>query len=59
MIYCIVGCIDEYGGAAGLLLKSLKSCNHDVRSAVVHNIIFCGGGSMIPGILKKLTYYIT
>jgi actin-related protein len=41
---------DELGGLAGLLLECLKKCSHDVRALVLHNVVFCGGGSMIPGV---------
>ena len=40
---------DEIGGTAGIILECLKSLNSDVRAVVVQNILFCGGGSMIPG----------
>lgn len=43
------GCVDEFGGAVGLLLRSLKACSHDVRAAVADQLIFAGGGAMIPG----------
>lgn len=35
--------IDEAGGASGILLETLKCCNHDVRGLVSLNIIICGG----------------
>lgn len=40
---------DEVGGAAGLLLECLRSCDADIREIVIENIIVCGGGAMIPG----------
>ena len=49
--WLLTGCIDENGGAAGLLLRSLKACSYDVRSSVINNIIFCGGGALIAGSL--------
>jgi actin-related protein len=40
---------DELGGATGVLLECLLTCNNDVRASVLGNLVICGGGSMIPG----------
>ena len=41
--------VDEAGGVAGALLECFRCCDSDVRRSVAGNIVFCGGGSMIPG----------
>ena len=42
-------CVDESGGVSGILLESLKACNHDVRLKAAQHIVIIGGGAMIPG----------
>ena len=48
------GCLDEKGGAAGLVLDCLKACNMDVRSIACKHIVFIGGGAMLPGLCKGI-----
>jgi len=44
--------VDEAGGSSGILVESLKACNHDVRRLVSMNIVFCGGGAAVPNIAE-------
>jgi hypothetical protein len=46
------------GGAAGLLLECLRSCDADIRGIVIENIVIYGGGAMIPGIHIYIYVYI-
>lgn len=41
---------DEIGGLVGLIYRTLLSCALDVRSEVIRNVVFCGGGATIPGL---------
>lgn len=50
---------DEVGGAAGLILECLRSCDADIREIVIENIIVCGGGVMIPGVLNVYMLLLT
>mmetsp|Transcript_12833 Transcript_12833/g.21495 ORF Transcript_12833/g.21495 Transcript_12833/m.21495 type:complete len:471 (+) Transcript_12833:151-1563(+) len=47
-------CVDEHGGCAGILLESLRACNHDARNRAVKYIIIMGGGAMIPGLCHAI-----
>ncbi|KAJ1418575.1 hypothetical protein B484DRAFT_421763 [Ochromonadaceae sp. CCMP2298] len=46
--------LDEAGGAVGILLDSLKSCNNDVRKSAAQHIIIMGGGAMIKGLPEAI-----
>ena len=48
VFYC-VECVDEKGGAAGILLESLRACNHDIRLRAAQHIVIMGEGAVIPG----------
>eukprot|EP01038_Epipyxis_sp_PR26KG_P005736 gene5736-7920_t len=48
------GCIDEKGGAAGVLLACINSCNVDIKTVVLNRVIICGGGAMIPGFIHAV-----
>jgi hypothetical protein len=49
IVDCGIDCIDEGGGAAGLIAKCLLACNHDVRLRAARHIIVVGDGADIPG----------
>lgn len=51
---CFDSSQDEIGVVVGLLLSTLMSCNHDTRRECARHIIFCGGGSSIPGLPQKV-----
>jgi hypothetical protein len=54
----LTDCVDESGGAAGLMLECLRACNHDVRLKASRNIIFIGEGAMIPGNGVDVCFFI-
>ena len=45
---------DELGGLVGLVMKVLETCNLDTKVMVSTHVVFCGGGSCIPGLCKKI-----
>ncbi len=47
LIFPFLECVDEKGGAAGILLESLRACNHDVRLRAAQHIVIMGEGAVI------------
>ncbi len=50
-------CLDDGGGAAGVLLSCIMKCALDLRFPCMQSIIVCGGGACIPGKQIIWMYY--
>ena len=42
-------------GLSDLIHKSISSCDVDLRGQLISNIVICGGGSLIPGLIDRLS----
>lgn len=48
-----------YTGLANLILDTAKSVDVDSRAAMFSNIVCVGGGSLVPGLIDRLSYELS
>lgn len=46
-------------GLADLIHQCISGCDVDLRSQLVSNIVLCGGGAAIPGLVDRLSFELS
>lgn len=41
-------------GVHDMLIKTINQCDKDIHSKIKHNIVLCGGTTMMPGFVERL-----